>query len=196
VAGKRANGEGSVHKRKDGRWCASITLPRGKRKHFLGKTREEVSRKLTAAKKAQDDGLPLVVSRQTVHQFMQSWLTAARPSLRERTWVRYEQYVRLHIEPALGKVPLPRLTPQHLQRVYAERFNSGSSPTSVLHLHAALHKALDKAVRWNLVARNVADLVDPPRDQHFEIATLSPEQARLLLDAASGNQLKACTCSR
>ena len=72
--GKRANGEGSIHKRKDGRWCASLTLPKGKRAHFLGRDREEVARKLTAAKKSRDDGLPAIVERQTVAQFMKSWL--------------------------------------------------------------------------------------------------------------------------
>lgn len=122
---------------------------------------------------------------------MQSWLGAARPSLRERTWVRYEQYVRLHVVPAFGKTPLTKLTPQHLQGLYAERLASGLSPTTVHHLHAALHKALDQAVRWNLVARNVADLVDPSRDRHFEMATLSPDQARLLMDAAGGDRLEA-----
>ncbi len=188
---KRANGEGSVYQRADGRWCASISIAPGKRKHFLGQTRVEVSRKLNAALKARDDGLPVIVERETVAQFLRSWLEAVRPSLRSNTWVRYEQYVRLHVLPTLGKISLTKLTPQHLQRLYAERLDSGLSPTSVHHLHAVLHKALDQAVRWNLVARNVADLVDPPRDRHFEIATLSPAQARLLLDAAAGDRLDA-----
>ncbi len=188
---KRANGEGSIHRRADGRWCASISIGRGRRKHFLAKTREQVSRKLTAALKTRDDGLPVIVERQTVGQFMQSWLKAVRPSLRERTWVRYEQYVRLHIAPALGKLTLARLTPQHLQRLYAERLEAGLSATTVHHLHAVLHKALDQAVKWNLVARNVADLVDPPRMPRHDISTLSPEQARLLLEAAVGDRLHA-----
>ncbi len=189
--GKRANGEGSIYKRADGRWCASITLPKGKRAHFLGKDRGEVVKKLTAARKSRDDGLPVIVERQNVSQFMQSWLVTTKPSLRERTWVRYEQYVRLHIEPTLGKFALTRLTPQHLQRLYADRLHAGLSPTTVHHLHATVHRALKQAVRWNLVVRNVADLVDPPRDAHFEITTLSPEQARTLLTTAEGNRLEA-----
>jgi integrase len=115
---KKANGEGSIYRRAgDGRWSSSITLPNGRRQHFLGKTREEVARKLTAALKSRDDGVPAITDRQTVGQFVQSWLEASRPSLRERTWVRYEQYVRLHIVPAFGKTPLTKLTPQHLQRL-------------------------------------------------------------------------------
>jgi len=188
---KRANGEGSIHKRADGRWCASLTLPKGKRAHFLGKGREEVAKKLTAAKKSRDDGLSVIVERQTVSQFMQSWLKATKLSIRERTWVRYEQYVRLHIEPTLGKLSLTKLTPQHLQRLYAERLDAGLSPTTVHHLHATLHKALEQAVRWGLLGRNVADLVDPPRIARFEIQTLSPDDARLLLDAAACDRLEA-----
>jgi integrase len=189
---KKANGEGSVYQRKsDGRWSASISLPNGKRKHFLGRDRDEVVRKQRAALKGQDDGLPVVVERQTVSQFMQSWLTATKPKLRERTWVRYEQYVRLHIVPSLGKLTLTKLTPQHVQRLYAERLDAGASPTTVHHLHAVLHRALKQAVRWNLVARNVADLVDPPRIAHHEISTLDPADAQRLIAAASEDRLEA-----
>jgi integrase len=187
---KRANGDGSIHQRKDGRWCASISLDHGKRKHFLSLDRDEVARKLRAALKARDDGLPTITERQTVAQFLKSWLEAVRPSIRERTWVRYEQYVRLHAVPDLGKLPLTRLTPQHLQRLYSDRLKAGLSPTSVHHLHAMLHSALDQAVRWTLVPRNVASLVDPPRDAHFEMTTLSPDQARRFLDTAAGNRLE------
>ena len=188
---KRANGDGSIHQRGDGRWCASLSLGRGKRKHFLAKSRPEVARKLAAAITSRDDGLPTVTKHQKVDQFLASWLVVMRPTVRERTWVRYEQYVRLHVVPSLGKTALTKLTPQHLQRLYADRLATGASPTTVHHLHATLHRALDQAVRWNLVVRNVADLVDPPRDRHFEITTLSPEQARAFLDAAAGDRLEA-----
>jgi integrase len=189
--GKRANGEGSIHERKDGRWCASLSLPRGRRQHFLGHSRADVARKLTAALKSRDDGVPAIAKAQTVEQYFHSWLDATRPSLRERTWVRYEQYVRLHVVPTLGKMTLAKLTPQHLQRLYGERLETGLSPTTVHHLHATLHKALGQAMRWNLVARNVADLVDAPRIEKHDMTTLEPVDARRLLDAASGNRLEA-----
>jgi len=187
---KRANGEGSIYKRDDGRWAASLSIGRGKRQHFLSKDRDEVARKLTAAKKLLDDGLPIIVERQNIGHFMKSWLEATKPSIRERTWVRYEQYVRLHVEPTLGKLSLTKLTPQHLQRLYAERLDAGLSPTTVHHLHATVHKALEQAVRWGLLGRNVADLVDPPRIARFEIQTLSPGDARALLEAAACDRLE------
>ena len=189
---KRANGEGSVYFRKsDNRWCASLPLPNGKRQHYVHKDRDEVVRWKNATLKARDDGLPLIVGRQTVGQYLKSWLEAVRPSLRERTWIRYEQYVRLHLIPDVGRVSLQRLTPQHLQRLYSRKLAEGLSPTTVNHLHATIHKALATAVRWSVVNRNVGDLVDPPRSRRFEITTLSPEQSRQLLDAARGDRLEA-----
>ena len=191
MAGKRSNGEGSIYQRQDGRWSASVSVGRGKRKHFLGLSRSDVSRKLNAALKARDDGLPTITRRQTVEQYLKTWLDAAKPSIRERTWVRYEQYVRLHVLPTLGKLSLEKLTPQHLQRLYSERLDARLSPTTVHHLHATLHKALSQAVRLNLVQRNVADLVDPPRIAKHEMTTLVPDDARHLLDVASGARLEA-----
>ncbi|HEY4684815.1 MAG TPA: site-specific integrase [Dehalococcoidia bacterium] len=188
---KRANGEGSVYKRKDGRWTARMTLPIGKRKDFFGKTRAEVNGKLIDAMKKHRDGLPVVNERQTVAQFLASWLESAKPALRTRTHVTYEGLIRLHVSPGIGRVILSRLTPQHLQRLYSERLAAGLSPQSVRHLHAVIHRALEQAARWSLVHRKVADLVTPPRVQRHEMRTLDPEQARRFLNAATGDRLEA-----
>jgi len=188
---RRGNGEGSIHKRQsDGRWCASITLHDGSRKHFLAKTRDEVARKLAAALAEKEKGTLVVAPRQSVRQFFAAWLAAAKPSLRPRTYDRYEEYVRLHITPDIGRVSLTGLTPQHLQRLYAKKLE-GLSPTTVNHLHATIHKGLSTAVRWGALHRNVADFVDPPRPDRHEMATLNPEQARKLLEATRGNRLEA-----
>ena len=188
---RRANGEGSVYKRKDGRWEARISLDHGGRKALYGKTRQEVARKLVVAMKARQDGLPPVSERQTVRQYMGHWLESTRPSLRPKTWLRYEQLLRLHVVPEIGKVRLVRLSPQHLQRLYAGRLEAGLSPASVVQLHAVLRRALGQAARWGLVARNVASLVTPPRRSRKEMATLSPEQARILIEAVAGDRLEA-----
>lgn len=177
--------------RSDGRWAASVSLDQGRRKTFYGKTRQEVGLKLAAALKARQDGLPVLAERQTVGKYLVGWLDSVRPSLRSRTYTRYEQYVRLHAIPELGPLRLARLGPQHLQRLYADRLQAGLSPTSVAHLHAVLHRALDQATRWGLTARNVAALVTPPRIKRQEMMALSPEQARTLLAAAKAERLEA-----
>ena len=191
MAHRRGNGEGSIYHRADGRWEARVSLDNGHRKAFYGRTRPEVSQKLAAALKARQDGLPPVSERQTVRQYMSNWLESARPSLRPKTWLRYEQLLRLHVVPEIGKVRLVRLSPQHLQRLYAGRLEAGLSPASVVQLHAVLRRALGQAARWGLVARNVASLVTPPRLERREMTTLSPEQARTLLEAAAGDRLAA-----
>ncbi len=165
MARRRGNAEGTIYKRKDGRWEARISLDQGRRKAFYGRTRQEVRRKLATALKARQDGLPLVAERQTVRQYMGHWLESTRPSLRPRTWLRYEQLLRLHVVPEIGKVRLVRLSPQHLQRLYAGRLEAGLSPASVVQLHAVLRRALGQAARWGLVTRNVASLVTPPRPE-------------------------------
>lgn len=71
---RRANGEGSIHKRKDGRWAAALSLPGGKRHTLYGKTRQDVARKLTASLRDRELGLPVLPERQTVDQFFTRWL--------------------------------------------------------------------------------------------------------------------------
>ena len=188
---RRANGEGTIYKRSDGRWCASVSLDLGKRKSFYGKTRQVVAHKLAAAIKARQDGLPLPGERQTVAQYLTSWVEGTRSTVRPRTFSRYEGCVRLHIIPVLGKVPLARLSPQHLQRLYENRLQAGLSPASVGQVHAVFHRALEQATRWGLVPRNVADLVSRPKSRRREMTALSPEQSKMLLAAASGERLEA-----
>ena len=191
MAGKRGNNEGSITKRADGLWEARITLDGGKRKSFYAKTRQEAARKLAAALRDLESGLPVVGGKQTVGQYLTSWLDATKATVRPATWRRYEQYVRLHALPLLGTVPLVKLTAQQVQLLYAKKLEEGQSSTSVHHLHAVLHRALEAAVRLGLLQRNVCDLVDVPRMRHHEMTTLSEEQAHKLLAAAKGERLEA-----
>ena len=195
MAQTRGNNEGSIYQRKDGRWVGSVHVGhkggQRLRKHYYGATRQEVAKKLTVALKAHQDGLPVVAERQTVKDFLASWLENAKPSLRDQTHSTYEIVLRLHAVPYLGHHRLARLSPQHLQDLYSQRLDAGLGVQSVRKLHAILHRALEQALRWNLVARNVADLVTPPRDQHKEMKTLGVEQARQLIDAARGDRFEA-----
>ena len=163
----------------------------GQRRYVYGKTRAEAARKLAALTQQRDSGLPMPAGRQTVASFLAEWLQGQRSQLRPKSWRRHEEHIRIHIVPVVGNVGLRRLTPQHLSHLYANRLASGLSPLSVHHIHATMHRALVHAVRWGLVARNVADLVDPPRVQHREMLVLSPEQVRRLLEAAKGGPLEA-----
>jgi integrase len=193
VMGKRANGEGSVYRRKsDGKWVGSLTLETGKRKVFYGRTQKEVLDKLKVALYEQQQEMLIVAPKQTVEQFLTDWLeNTQRRSVRPRTYERYEELMRLHVIPALGKYQLQKLSAQRLQSFYTKKQDEGFSTTTVAHIHNVLHKALEAAVKWNLIPKNVCDLVSPPRKRRFEIQPLTVEQVHKLLDVAKGHYMEA-----
>jgi integrase len=192
---RRGHNEGSIYQREDGYWVAAVDLGyvdgKRKRKPIYGKTRAEVARKLTEALKARQDGLPQPNERLTVRAFLTDWLASIESAVRPRTVMRYEEVLRIHVPDSLGKLPLAKLGPQHLQALYADRLSAGLSPASVVKLHNILHRALGQAVRWGLLVRNPADLVDPPRIPKHDMQTFTPEQAQRFLAAAEGDPLEA-----
>jgi integrase len=189
---KRGRGEGSIYRRKDGRWTAEISLEGGKSKFLYGKTRREVQEKLKTALHEQQQGILVTGPQQKVGQFLIHWLEDVhKQSIRPRTYERYEEIVRLHLAPGIGHHQLQKLLPQHLQAFYAKKLEEGLSTTTVISFHNVLHKALKTAVRWNLIARNPCDLVSPPRRKRFEIRPLSLQQIHQLLAAARGHRQEA-----
>ena len=191
MARRRANGEGSIYPRTDGRWEGYISIGGLKRQFFLGRTHGEVKAKLDVARKAKLDGVPTKFERKRFSDFIDDWLASVQSSLKARTWTRYEQLIRVHAKPAIGKLQLEKITPQHVQRLYAKMLENGSAEATVLQLHAVLHKAFKQAVRWDLVGRNVLDAVVRPKRQRQEMKTFSPEQARRFLEAAHGDRYEA-----
>ncbi|HVB28016.1 MAG TPA: tyrosine-type recombinase/integrase [Mycobacteriales bacterium] len=129
--------------------------------------------------------------RITVAQFLEYWLTVVENTVRPRTFKRYAEYVRVHTVPVIGHVRLAQLKPLDLQQLYSERMKAGSSPSTVQHLHATLHRALAMAERWEYVTRNVARHATPPRVPRFKIRPLTVEQVRRLLAAAAYSRFEA-----
>lgn len=188
----RGHGEGSIYHRSDGRWAACISLEGGKRKTFYGKTRREVQERLKTVLHQQQQGMLITGPQQKVGEFLTHWLEDVhKHTVRPRTYERYEAMIRLHLGPGIGHYQLQKLSPQHLQAFYSKKLDEGLSPTTVTSFHKMLHLALDRAVRWNLVPRNVCDAVTPPRVKRYEIQPLSPEQVQRFLAAAAGHRLEA-----
>jgi integrase len=187
---RRGRGEGSIGLRTDGRWSARLAL-NGRRKEIYGKTRGEVARRLSAAIKAHNDGLPLPSDKQTFAQFVEKWVATITPTVRPKTAQNYALLLRHHAVPLIGKVPMTRLQPADLVRVYEERRKAGAAPLSILHLHRAIYRALRFAERWGDVPRNIAALVDAPKIVRSEMRALSGEEARRLLQEVQGDRLEA-----
>lgn len=193
---KRGQGEGSIYKRKDGRWTAAVNLGyqggKLKRKYIYGKTRAEVAEKLPVELRNAQQGTSISTERQSLKQFLERWLTdCVKPSVRPSTFISYEQQVRVHIAPQLGHVQLTKLSPQHIQAYMNDRLKAELSAKTVKYHLSVLRMALGQALKWNLVARNVAMLVDPPRVSKYEVQAITPEQARVFLQAIQGDRLEA-----
>lgn len=189
---KRANNEGSIYLRSDGRWAAAITLMGRRRKTFYGHTREDVRRKLSAAVRAFDLHELPDAHGLALGDFLDQWLAeVVRPSVRPWTYAGYEVHVRRHIKPELGRIPLEKLEPLHVQALMNRKLREGLSAKSVRSIRATLRTALSHANRWGLVARNSAALVDGPRVERYEIQPLVPDEARRFLRSINGHRLEA-----
>jgi integrase len=130
--------------------------------------------------------------RQTVANFLTHWLEEThKRTIRIHTYHNYQDLLRLHILPVIGHHQLQKLSPQHLETLYAKKLDEGLSEGVVQIMHAMLHKALDTAVLWNILPFNVCDKVTAPRQRRHEMQTLTPEQAQQFLQAAQEHRLKA-----
>src|SRR6516225_9812771 len=115
MARKRNAGEGSIFHRKDGRWCGQINLGyvNGKRRRRLvyGATAAAVREAMTKKLHERDQGMLPATASQTVAQFLESWLSSVKSSLRIRSFERYKSIVDKHLTPDIGRVKLDKLTP-------------------------------------------------------------------------------------
>ncbi len=193
---KRGLNEGSIYRRKDGRWAAAVSFGyvdgKLKRKTVYGATRKEVKDRLTTLLNDKQKGLPIVGEKQKVSDFLADWLENwVKPSVKPKTYSSYDDTVRLHLKPSLGHVALAKLTPQHVQSMLNERLRFGLSPRTVAYIRSVLGIALARALKLGLVQRNVVRLVDRPNIARHEIHPLTVEQSRALLTTAQNHRLGA-----
>lgn len=171
---------------------ACIVNGKRKRKQIYGRTRKEVAEQLKVLLRDQQRGLDIATQRQTVAQFLTRWLTdVVQPGTSPATYRVYEQLARIHLIPVIGHHQIAKLTSQHVQAMLRAKSEAGASPATVQRIRDVLRNALNQAMKWDLVARNVATLVDPPKVERARIQTLTPEQGERLLKTARGDRLEA-----
>lgn len=201
MARKRANGEGNIRKRKDGRWEGRYTAGydpvTGKAisKNILGKTQAEVKEKLAKAME-ETKGLDIVKAGEyTVGQWLDVWFEYyAKIKVRPSSHKTYEGYIKNHIKPNIGNIPLTKLTTLDLQRMYqklltegrVERIESqnrpkGLSPKTVRNLNQIISSAMKLAMDQRLISKNPADGCALPKVEHKEMQTLPVEQLNAFL---------------
>ncbi|MGW4931619.1 tyrosine-type recombinase/integrase [Streptomyces sp. NPDC004166] len=224
MAKRRANGEGTITKRTDGRYQAAayVYRPDGTRtrKFVYGKTREEVAGKLTELQEKTRQGIPAASSTMAFGDYLTYWLATIAPErLKPATLNSYEGLTRLYIRPALGKKRLNRLSPADVRRFLTEFKGSclcclrGAdhdrpegkrgccavgkcckrlpSARTVQYVHAVLRSALQQAMREELIARNVARIVETPTVTPKEVRPLDGAEVRILLKTARTHRLYA-----
>jgi integrase len=191
-AHKRADGEGSISQHASGMWRGRLMVgykADGKPdiREVYGKTQAECRRKLRVLQQQVETGVLTGhgKDRETLAAYLIAWLDGRKNNLRIKTWDRYRQLITGHISPALGKTKLAALRPDDLKRFYNQKIETGLSPRTVRQMHAILHVALDQALKWGYVARNVVDAVDAPKFERFEWTRLDLDGVRLLLNAAN-----------
>lgn len=192
---RRGAGDGSIYQRADGSWCAIIDLGmvngKRKRKFIYGSSRKEVAEKLTQLLHQQQQGLNIDPQRITVGAFLDRWLEEViKPHRRARTYRSYADTIRLHLKPRLGQHQLAKLTAAQVQTMINDLARASGARTTQ-YARAVLQRALNRAVKWELVARNVVLATDPPRSKPRTITPLTEAQAQRLLAAVAGHRLEA-----
>ena len=204
MAKRRANGEGNIRKRKDGRWEGRYTIGRDPKtgkaviKNVLGRTQAEVKEKL---KRAIDEnrGLDVIKSGEyTVGKWLDLWYESyAKVKMRPSSYLTYRGYIDNHIKPYIGNISLSKLTTLDLQTLYkklltegrvdrieAKKQPKGLSAKTVRNIHQIISSALKLAVEQRLIAHNPADGCALPKAERKEMQTLPVEQLTSFLREA------------
>ena len=204
MAKRRANGEGNLRKRKDGRWEGRYTAGRdpetGKAiyKNVLGKTQAEAKAKLKQAIEEAKGLDTAKVGRYTVGQWMEVWFEHyAKVKVRPSSHQTYRGYIDNHIKPNIGKIPLEKLTSLELQKLYkkllekgrVDRIESkhqvkGLSAKTVRNIHQIIASAMKLAKEQKLIATDPTEGCALPKLEHREMKTLPIEQLTSFLREA------------
>ena len=193
---RRANGEGNIRKRKDGRWEGRYTVGHdpetGKAiiKNVLGKTQAEVKEKLKTAIE-ENIGIDYGKAKSfTVGSWLEIWMeNYAKVRLRPSTFKTSQGFLKNHIKPQIGSIPLAELTSLDLQRFYkhlleggrvdrieAKKKPKGLAPKTVRNIHQMIGSAYNLAMEQKLVNKNPTQGCALPKVEHKEMKTLTADQ--------------------
>ena len=204
MAKRRANGEGNLRKRKDGRWEGRYTAGHdpetGKAiyRNVLGRTQAETRAKLKQAIEEAKQVDRVKSKQYTMGEWMDIWFeNYAKVKVRPSSHQTYRGYIDNHIKPNVGKIPLSKLTSLELQKFYKKLLSSGRverieskkqskglSPKTVRNLHQIIASATKLAGEQKLIAVDPTDGCALPKVEHREMKTLPVEQLASFLREA------------
>ena len=195
--------KGHVRERGKGHWYAIVdvrdptTNKRRRKWHSLQAQGKRAAQIETAGLIAElERGSYVEPVKETLATFLDRWLTDIKARVSPRTYDRYAEIAHKNIVPALGLKPLKDLRAQHISAFYANALESGRrkdgtglSAHSVLHIHRILKMALSAAVQWDMIAKNPAAGVKPPRVPAKQMATYDFAQTAELLEKMRDTRL-------
>lgn len=191
---RRVNGDGSITRRADGRWMgryyAWTSAGIRKRTTVYGKTRQEAADKLRTAQERNRQGIPVPDRAWRLGDWLDYWLAnVVAANRRPATYSLYEATVRLYLKPGLGTAPLTRLSVTRVQAFLNGQLAAGRSIRRVQIMRTVLSSALTRAMREELIMRNVARLAELPGWERQPVIPWSSAEARAFLDAAKDDPL-------
>lgn len=194
---KRANGEGSIFKRKDGSWSAELSYrdEHGvlKRRTVYGKTQAEVRTKFRDARERIESGAPVKDASVTVAAWLEGWITKslAASDRKQATKDLYATIARTHLVPTVGTIPLGRLRPSDVEALIVAKRDAGLAASTIRTIYTVLRAALDIAARDGMLRSNPAAVVRRPGVDRRDAPHLTVDQAHALLDAVRGDRLES-----
>lgn len=191
---KRSNGDGSLYRRRDGRWVGAFYAPTvsggSRRVVVYGKTRDEARDKLNKAQQDARAGIPVPDEVWKLGPYLEYWLeNIVKQNRRPATYTLYEMNIRLYLTPGLGNQKLTTLSVATVQRFFNQRLEKGDSVRKVQVMRTVLSAALTRAVREELISRNVARLVELPEWRPGAVRPWTADEARQFLGACKPDPL-------
>ncbi|MFG2638215.1 tyrosine-type recombinase/integrase [Streptomyces sp. NPDC048362] len=192
---RNPNGAGSIWQRRDGRYEARVYVPQPdgtcKRKTVYGATWEECDTKRQELVRRDRQGIPTPTRSAKLSEWLPYWLAHyVEPRRKLSTYDKYETHVRLYLVPLLGTKRLESLSVADVRR-FITRMQNAHTAATAKEAHRVLRTAITAAVREELITRNVASLVEPPRVKQREIRPWSLEETLTFLEAARRDPLYA-----
>ncbi|PWB55366.1 MAG: hypothetical protein C3F13_04545 [Anaerolineales bacterium] len=183
MAKRRGNNEGCLTHRENGTWRASITL-QGKRLTKTVKTRQEAYAWIKLTQQQIETGLTYASTKLIMTEFLGEWIETEQAILKPSTWSHYQQLIRQHISPRIGRITLKDLKTEHIQGLYNRLNKEGIGAYTIQKTHTLLHSSLEFAVKMGTIPRNPASYAKPPKAPEKEMQILNETQANQFLVSA------------
>lgn len=153
-------------------------------------TKKDAEKLMTEKLREYDTGTLCMSKDMLFSEYLDYWFeNHCKINCKPTTCQGYNQKIKNDIKPILGKIKLQTLTPIHLQKFYSLKLDSGLSRNTIKQLHAIIHSALKQAVKWQLVAFNVSDNVEPPKPDLYQPTVYTKEQILTLMNDSKDSSI-------